>query len=313
MFSGVIDIMNRKYIKISNMTVKNAVPPRSNGLNIFSILVHHGSSHIIIENMVTERSRGPGIHLSNAEHITVTGCDISGFSENGGFGGIYAGGCSNVVISGNTVYDTSMKNNQGWGGSGLYIRTCSDTAVTGNRIFRCRESGIQIGINTRLLIQNNLMYANRSGGIVFYPDTKKSTAMSGISIINNTVALNGFSGISYPMRPDSRGVENSDILILNNILCLNSGNQIIIETAFRRDITVGLNLAWGEGGRTVYSALLWKDPVFRNTSPGREDFRLKRGSPAIDAAETRHAPPGDIEGTERPKGRGADLGAYESF
>jgi hypothetical protein len=45
--------------------------------------------------------------------------------------------------------------------------------------------------------------------------------------------------------------------------------------------------------------------------PARGDFRLRKGSPAIDAGSPDLAPKTDIAGTPRPQGDAVDLGAYE--
>jgi hypothetical protein len=42
------------------------------------------------------------------------------------------------------------------------------------------------------------------------------------------------------------------------------------------------------------------------------DYRLRTGSPAIDAGTSEGAPTTDIEGNDRPCGAGVDIGAYES-
>ena len=46
-------------------------------------------------------------------------------------------------------------------------------------------------------------------------------------------------------------------------------------------------------------------------NPGKQNFRLKRGAPAINAGDPRDFPSVDKDGHRRPKGRRPDAGAYE--
>ena len=52
------------------------------------------------------------------------------------------------------------------------------------------------------------------------------------------------------------------------------------------------------------------DPLFMSTEKGDEDFRLQRGSPALNKGLSEDAPKVDIEGNPRPS-RKVDIGAYE--
>ena len=51
------------------------------------------------------------------------------------------------------------------------------------------------------------------------------------------------------------------------------------------------------------------DPLF--VDPEQGDFRLRDGSPAIDAGTADGAAVVDLDGNERPLGGGVDMGAYE--
>ena len=158
-------------------------------------------------------------------------------------------------------------------------------------------------------IYNNVAWntrkENRGCGIKVAKNSSNTDGIiSDIYIYNNTVYGMVQQGIyvNYPR------VEN--IRICNNISA-KTLNQLAIRDADVLDvkqIIMDRNLAWGAAshpGRGVIQA----DPLF--TDPEGGDLTLRPGSPAIDAAYKKYTPADDYNGTPRPQGRSADLGAYE--
>ncbi|MFK4088262.1 choice-of-anchor Q domain-containing protein [Kribbella sp. NPDC020789] len=189
------------------------------------------------------------------------------------------------VIRNNLVHDNR--------GPNIYVDSSSGVEVNGNTTYGAKEptkAGIAIAVEDwsssrkaqNIRVVNNVSYRNAGGGISFW---KESTGtISGIAIVNNTIANNPKPGIV-----GASEVSGSRNIVRNTIF---AGNSPGVGGPFRADHN------------------LTGDPGF--VDPGNGNFRLRQGSAAIDAGSATGVPATDRDGAVRPQGNGYDVGAYEN-
>ncbi len=128
-------------------------------------------------------------------------------------------------------------------------------------------NGIYTG---RILIQNNLSYANGGSGMHAFSSDR-------VDFINNTVAGNN-TQLDY----SQLGITQcSDCRVLNNILVATDDKKPAnrVNGVFS-DITLSHNLFFGGNEEHVHGDhAIIADPQFEDAAKG--DFRLKKGSPAL--------------------------------
>lgn len=141
-------------------------------------------------------------------------------------------------------------------------------------------------------IYNNLLYANRSLGIVL-SSWGLSGNKSGILIANNTIYKSGVAGIQL-------GSDlHENIQVLNNILWENGSGNLVKDN-------------FDPGDARAVSAknnLIAEDPLFVN--PARKNFGLNKSSPAIDAGVPVSGIERDLNLAPRISGKSIDIGALE--
>ncbi len=179
-------------------------------------------------------------------------------------------------------------------------------------------------------MENCLIYGRGDGDTSTTPwaaiviDTEKSKGV--FEIVNTTV--DDYVGKNYLMYVQYDHPNTNITLKIQNTIFSARGQNSFIYIAPGVDLTLSHNLFYMpntdrvlEHGTSVYTSQnintigvgnLYGNPLFVNPEFGNEgDYRLRDGSPGIDAGEETGAPSIDLLGTSRPQGKSVDIGAYE--
>ncbi len=177
----------------------------------------------------------------------------------------------------------------------------------------------------RTLLQNNLAYNNGGSGLHTF-------ASNHVDFINNT-AYHNVQSPELRWNQMFAGPRSSDIHFVNNIMWAQAGkpmnrtpgnaknNIMFVHNIIFGDGNNDTRTGGGLGGEVETTTAGNEGNIFANpgfvrasVDPKVADFRLKVGSPAIDAgvAQPVNAVPiVDIVGDPRPSGKAPDIGAYE--
>jgi hypothetical protein len=162
------------------------------------------------------------------------------------------------------------------------------------------DHGVYNGQGTNVIIRNNVFYNITRGWAI----QRYGSSVDQLYIVNNTFA--------FP-NPNRDGqiilaATTTNLYIQNNIFYQPGQNIGISGTSSGAHIDH--NLSTGTvGGGGIGSNIENTDPQFVN--PSAFDFRLRAGSPAIDAGVTLSYVTSDFLGVSRPQGAAYDIGAFE--
>lgn len=330
---GLFAVAGREYIRVLGLRVVN-----SSATGIIS----RESRHIVIERCYTHDTANSGIgvwrsseilvkgnevvyavHGGSQECITIAGSDHvqvlgnhvrdGGPGNHGGEGIDAKDGCSYVLIQGNHVHDTRRL--------GIYVDAWKSHQhhidVVGNLCHDCDGCGFAAasergGLLEKVRFVNNVARHNRAAGIAVAGwDGGYSHPIHDLEIINNTVCNNGWPESTWGGGIVVESPEAERILIRNNICAANRDWQIRDQVGGGK-VAIDHNLI--EGFRGAEHELcgtdsIEGDPLFVAAEAG--DFRLRAGSPAIDAGAEEGAPDSDFGANPRPVGAAPDIGALE--
>ncbi|HEX8234785.1 MAG TPA: right-handed parallel beta-helix repeat-containing protein [Abditibacteriaceae bacterium] len=336
---GVFNTNGQSYLNISGLKVQNALPQ---GIGIFV----GGSKNIRVEHCHTFNSADSGIHVDFSAQVSVLNNEVEKACQRGGEETISIKRSEYVEVNYNHVHHTGHEGIDVKDGArhvrvvgnhvhhvdrqGLYAdswdKPTYDIRFFNNVVHDCGfgfiMSGEMGGQLNDVWFVNNLVYNNRGPGMGVMkwgedgegelnvtpanrPITKKN-----LYFINNTIVNNGREAGSPwggGMRFESDKVEN--LVVKNNILSGNTGAPLLtIEGRRPPSAIIMNNLLFGEGNTDQPGiGNVTGDPLFVDAAKG--DFRLKKGSPAINAGVSGNVPVRDKGG--RLRDSRPDIGAYE--
>jgi hypothetical protein len=253
----------------------------------YPLRITSGAAYVRVQGFVIELAKGTSstnvYFEGRANHVELSRNDIR-FSQDQG---VFAENSTrNLHLIGNRIHDNGRGHEEGQHQShGIYIEGADH------------------------LIANNVVFDQAFGfGIQVYPENERTI------VVNNTIVGNGHSGIVVG---GDGGVQ--DITIRNNVLAYNAsyGVQMDSDCPVGR-VDVDRNVIHGNRDGTVEGGCshvhtsggnLTSNPRF--VSRSQRDFRLLRGSPALNRARGDFSLRFDARGRRRPLAGGYDVGAFE--
>lgn len=163
------------------------------------------------------------------------------------------------------------------------------------------DHGVYWGDGSSGSIVNSVLEHNLAYGLQI------SGGANDVLVAHNTIVRNGTGGLIW-------AEDSSRSTFTNNIVAFNTGYAVNAHLLTGRHNVARDNLAfgnsrgeWNDNGLLVTRRNRVADPMFA----GSDDYRLRRGSPAVDAGSAQHVVPRDHAGNRRPQGAGPDIGAHE--
>ena len=305
-----IDIRITNRITIRNCYAHHSAPSAS-GDGIFLAF----SSHPLIENNEVAFNTEHGIYDSNsADYPTIRG-NRSHHNSGGGIqlNADYSSRCpcgttvrdgiiSFALVEDNVIYENGVN-----GGSAINADGVDDSVFRNNLIYSNHAFGISLfsidgshGSSRNKVYNNTIVQAIDGRWCVNIPKSKGK----GGSPVGNVVKNN----ILYTERTDKGAI---DVYSTAAGVLTSDYNAVVDRFSTNGGTSVTSTLAqWQTFGYDTHSFVSTASALF--VDPGAGDYRLKEGSPAIDAG-TNLSPDvvADIVGTARPQRLAYDIGCYE--
>jgi parallel beta-helix repeat protein len=203
------------------------------GLNILSDAAVGSGSDIEIRDMIVKNFTSNGLMLNHARNVTYRNLEC----HNTGLYGIYPVECVGVLIESCLVTGSSD--------AAIYVGQSKDIIVRDN-ITHGNVTGIEIENSVNALVENNEVYNNTGGILVFLLPNNPSKVSINCRVVGNYIHDNNHENFADPTAIVSKVPKGTGILIMAGDEVEVTQNKIVNNNSFGVGL-VGLDLLFGTG------------------------------------------------------------------
>ncbi len=286
------------------ITVQNNHVHNSASTGIFTAF----SDHVLIQNNESDHNGEHGIYQSNSSTYPTIRANKSHHNKSAG---IHMNGDISQQPGNGLVMFATVENNVIWengtaGGSGINCDGVDNSIFRNNLLYNNHSSGISLyaidgahGSSNNKVYNNTIVMPSGARWAVNIPDDGVVAAPVGNVVENNILlTVDSFRGSILVAQKAVSGFHSDNNVVVNHFSCDNGNTSVSL--ANWQSVT----------GNDVHSFVATAAQLF--VDPANFNFRLKSGSPAINAGASLADVPADIAGVARPQGVAWDIGAYEA-
>ena len=203
------------------------------GYSVLSDAAVGSGSNIEIRDIIVQNYTANGVMLNHARNVTYRSLEC----HNTGLYGIYPVECVGVIIEDCIVTGTSD--------AGIYVGQSKDIIVRRN-IAHGNVTGIEIENSVNAVVENNEVYNNTGGVLVFLLPNNPSKVSINCKVIGNYIHDNNHENFADPTAIVSRVPSGTGILIMAGDEVEVTKNTIINNDSFGIGL-IGLDLLFGTG------------------------------------------------------------------